>query len=202
MAIFVVTTAVADASGSVWSTRAGPRHGHEGIGSFLVPPRSCPGVGCRCVDGGPLQVIAEVEVRGESVPQILGGEVAQRCPGHGSCERGDIVSLIIGSLQQLRQRWPVSLSEESLVEVAGQGRPPLLRPDRGCFGQTFLDLAHAVQGIGSGPPRVEVPLRHIGEQGLPHRRQGKVEAGADGVAALVPTFWGRAATTRAASSRA
>jgi hypothetical protein len=78
-----------------------------------------------------LQVIAEVEVRGESVPQILGGEVAQRCPGHGSCERGDIVSLIIGSLQQLRQRWPVSLSEESLVELAGQGRPPLLRPRSG-----------------------------------------------------------------------
>lgn len=78
-----------------------------------------------------MQVIAEVEVRGESVPQILGGEVAQRCPGHGSCERGDIVSLIIGSLQQLRQRWPVSLSEESLVEVAGQGRPPLLRPRSG-----------------------------------------------------------------------
>ena len=30
----------------------------------------------------------------------------------------------------------------------------------------------------------------MGEQGPPNRRQGNVEAGADGVAALVPTFWG------------
>ena len=142
------------------------------------------------MDRGPLQVVAEVEVRGESVPQILGGEVVQRCPGHGSCERGDVVSLIIDSLHELRQRWPVALSEESLVELAGQGRPPLLRPDRGRFGQPFLDVVDALQGIGGGPPGVEVPLLDMGEQGLPNRRQGKVEAGADGVAALVPTFRG------------
>jgi hypothetical protein len=80
------------------------------------------------------QVVAEVEVGGESVPQILGGEVVQRCPGHGSCERSDIVSLIIDALHELRQRRPVCLSEESLVELAGQGRPPLLRPDHGRFG--------------------------------------------------------------------
>ena len=42
----------------------------------------------------------------------------------------NVVSLIIDSLQQLRQCRPVALSEESLVELAGQGRPPLLRPDR------------------------------------------------------------------------
>ena len=74
-----------------------------------------------------MKVIAEVEVGGESVAQILGGEVVQRCPGHGSCERSNIVSLIIDSLHELRQRWPVCLVGESLVELAGQGRPPLLR---------------------------------------------------------------------------
>ena len=144
----------------------------------------------RGVDRGLLQVVAEVEVRGESVSQILGGEVVQRCPGHGSCERSDIVSLIIDSLHELRQCRPVALSEESLVELAGQGRPPLLRSDRGRFGQPFLDLVDALQGIGGGPPGVDVPLLHMGEQGPPHRRQGKVEAGADGVAALVPTSRG------------
>jgi hypothetical protein len=66
-------------------------------------------------------------VGGEPVPQILGGEVVQRCPGHGSCERSDIVSLIIDALHELRQRRPVALSEESLVELAGQRRPTLLR---------------------------------------------------------------------------
>ncbi len=68
-----------------------------------------------------MQVVAEVEVRDESVTQILGGEIVQRCPGHGSCDRGDIVSLIIDFLHELRQCWPVALSEESLVELAGQG---------------------------------------------------------------------------------
>ena len=60
---------------------------------------------------------------GESVPQILGGEIVQRCPGHGSCDRGDIVSLIIDSLHELRQCRPVALSEESLVELVGQRLP-------------------------------------------------------------------------------
>ena len=152
--------------------------------------RPCRGLGCRGVDGGPLQVVAEVEVRDESVAQILGGEVIQRCPGHRSCDRGEIVSLIIDSLHELRQCWPVALSEESLVELAGQGCPPLLRSDRGRFGQPFLDLVDALQGIGGGPPGIEVPLLHVGEQGPPYRRQGNVEAGADGVAALVPTFRG------------
>ncbi len=137
-----------------------------------------------------MQVDAEVEVRDESVTQILGGEIVQRCPGHGSCDRSDIVSLIIDFLHELRQCWPVALSEESLVELAGQGRPPLLRPDRSRSGQPSLDVVDALQGLGGGPPGVDVPLLHVGEQGLPNRRQGKVEAGADGVAALVPTLRG------------
>ena len=41
-------------------------------------------------------------MRDEPVSQILGGEVVQRCPGHGSCERSYVVSLIIDSLQELR----------------------------------------------------------------------------------------------------
>jgi hypothetical protein len=40
------------------------------------------------------------------------------------------------------------------------------------------------------------------QQRLPDRRQGRVEVRADGAAALIPARWGRAATTRAASSRA
>ena len=47
---------------------------------------------------------------GEPVPQILGGETVQRCPGHGSGDRGDIASLIIDCLHELRQRRPVSLA--------------------------------------------------------------------------------------------
>ena len=45
----------------------------------------------------------------------------------GILERSDIVSLIIDALHELRQRRPVALSEESLVDLAGQRRPPLLR---------------------------------------------------------------------------
>jgi hypothetical protein len=105
---------------------------------------SCRGLGCRGVDWGPLLVVAEVDVGGESVAQVLGGEVVERCPGHGSCERGDIVSLIIDALHELRQCWPVCLSEESLVELAGQGCPPLLRSDRSRFGQPSLDLVDAL----------------------------------------------------------
>jgi len=133
-----------------------------------------------------LEVVAEVEVRGESVAQILGGEVVQRCPGHGSCERCDVVSLIIDALQQLRQRRPVSLSEESLVELACQRRPPLVRPDRSRPGRPSLDLVDSLQGSLRGPPSIEVPLLHVDEQGPPHRRQAKVEAGGDSAAALVP----------------
>jgi hypothetical protein len=152
--------------------------------------QTCCGLGCRGVDRRPLQVDAQVEVGDDPVPQILGGEIVQRCPGHGSSERGDVVSLIIDSLHELRQRWPVALSEESLVELAGQGRPPQLRSDRGRFGQPSLDLADALQGIGGGPTGIEVPLLHMREQGPPNRRQGKVEAGADRAAALISTLRG------------
>jgi Phage integrase family len=158
-----------------------------------VRPRPpCCGLGRRGVDRRPLQVVAVVEVSSESVSQVLGGEVVQRCRGHGSCERSDIVSLIIDSLHELRQRRPVALSEESLVELASQGRPPLLQPDRSRFGRPFLDVVDALQGTGGGPPGIDVPLLDMGEQGPPDRWQGKVEAGADGVAGLVPTFRGRA----------
>jgi hypothetical protein len=37
------------------------------------------------------------------------------------------MSLVVDLLHELRQRWPVALSEESLVEAASQRRPPLLR---------------------------------------------------------------------------
>jgi hypothetical protein len=155
-----------------------------------VRSQRCRDLGCRSVDRGPRQVDVEVEVRDESVAQILGGEVVQRCPGHRSCDRVDIVSLIIDSLQQLRQCWPVALSEESLVELAGHGRPPLLRSDRGRFRQPFLDLVDALQGFLRGPAGIEVPLLHVGEQDPPNRRQGQVEAGANGAAALAPTSRG------------
>jgi hypothetical protein len=42
--------------------------------------------------------------------------------GYGSSDRADIVSLIIDSLQELRQCRPVALSEESLVELAVASR--------------------------------------------------------------------------------
>ena len=91
--------------------------------------RSCRGLGCRGVDRGPLLVVAEVEVGGESVPQILGGEVVQRCPGHGSCERSDIVSLIIDSLHQLRQCRPVC-PVGGVAGRAGRPGPPTAAPAR------------------------------------------------------------------------
>jgi hypothetical protein len=134
MTIFVVTTASAGGDKTPLVNEAAfaslPRRQRQLPGAVSAVSWSWPS---RCRRGS-LQVVAEVEVGGESVPQILGGEVVQRCRGHGSCERGDIVSLIIDSLQQLRQCRPVALSEESLVELAGPGRPPLLGPDRGRFG--------------------------------------------------------------------
>jgi hypothetical protein len=39
----------------------------------------------------------------------------------------------------------------------------------------------------------------VGQQRPPDRRQGRVEAGADGAAALIPTRYRPAATTRALS---
>jgi hypothetical protein len=166
----VVTTAVAGADRKRLVTEGRPRRRRDGSGSFWVRHRSCPGLGRGGVDRGLLQVVAEVEVRGESVPQILGGQITQRCPGHRSCERGDIVSLIIDALQQLRQRRPVCLSEESLVELAGQGCPPLLRPDRSRRGQPFLDVVDAVQRLGGGPSGIEVPLLPTSSREAPGSR--------------------------------
>ena len=148
--------------------------------------RPCRGLGRRGVDRGPLQVDPEVEVRDEPVSQILGGEVVQRCPGHGSCEPSYVVSLISDSLHDKRQRRPVSLSEESLVELAGQGRPPLLRPDRGRSGQPFFDVVDALQLLGGGTSGVAVPVLDVDEQGLPHPVKRHIETGADGAAALIP----------------
>ena len=59
----------------------------------------------------------------------------------------------------------------------------------GPLGQPLLDLVDPLQWLGGGPSGVDVPLLHVGEQGPPNRRQGKVEAGADGATGLVPTFW-------------
>jgi len=94
--------------------------------------------------------------------------------------------LIIGSLHELGECRPVTLSEESLVELAGQGRPPLLRPDRGRFGQPFLDVVDALQLLGGGPSGVAVPVLDVDEQGLPHPVKRHIETGADGAAALIP----------------
>ena len=77
-----------------------------------------------------MRVDAEMELSDESVAKILGGETVQRCGCHdASSDRGDVVSLFVDLLHELRQRGPVFLTEESFVELAGQDRPPLLRSD-------------------------------------------------------------------------
>ena len=126
----------------------------------------------------------------EPVPQILGGEVVQRCPRHGSCERGDIVSLIIDFLHELRQCWPVALSEESLVELAGQGRPALLRPDRGRFGQPFLDPADPRRGLAAA--RRESRFQSFTWASKVRRTsgRGRLRRELNGAAALIPTLRG------------
>ena len=93
-------------------------------------------------------------------------------------------------LYELRERRPVSLSEESLVELVGQRGPPLLRWDLGRPGEPCLDLVDGLQGLGGGPPRVGVPILHLGEQGLPNRVVRRVEAGADGPAPVIPACGG------------
>jgi hypothetical protein len=67
----------------------------------------------------PIQITARAEVDDESVAQILGREIVQ---GWGcyetSSDRGNIVSLIMNGLPDRRQRRPVTLFDESLVEPA------------------------------------------------------------------------------------
>jgi hypothetical protein len=67
----------------------------------------------------PTRAAAGAEVGDESVPQILGGEIVHGCGCYEtSSDRGNVVSLIMNGLQQLRQRRPVTLSGETLVEPA------------------------------------------------------------------------------------
>jgi hypothetical protein len=81
--------------------------------------------GCR---PGARKVDTQGEVRDEAVTQVLGGKIIQRRRGQeASSDRGDVVSLLVHVLDELRERRPVSLSEESLVELVGQRGPPLLR---------------------------------------------------------------------------
>src|SRR5215203_4941198 len=106
--IFVVTTAVAKGDRrclvSVGASASLPGWKRQLPGAVPAVPWSWPS---RCRPGS-LQVVAEVEVGGESVSQILGGEVVQRCPGHGSCDRSYVVSLIVDLLHELRQCRPVA----------------------------------------------------------------------------------------------
>ena len=73
--IFVVATAGAGGDKprlvSVEAFASLPRRKRELPGAASA---ACRGLGRRGVDRRPLQVVAEVEVRGESVPQVLGGE--------------------------------------------------------------------------------------------------------------------------------
>jgi hypothetical protein len=80
------------------------------------------------------------------------------------------VSLIVDLLDELRQCRPVALSEESLVELARQGRPSLLRSDLSHSTQPCFDLVASQLGLDRGSSGVAVPLLDMGEQGLPDRR--------------------------------
>jgi hypothetical protein len=82
-----------------------------------VRSRRCRGLGCGGVERLPKLAAAGAEVGDESVTQIRGREIVQ---GYGcdeaSSDRGNVVSLIMNCLHELRQRRPVTLSDESLVE--------------------------------------------------------------------------------------
>ena len=79
--------------------------------------RRCRGLGCRGVDRVLTQA-AGAEVGDETVAQILGREIVQGCGcDEASSDRGNVVSLIMNGLHELRQRRPVSLAEETLVEL-------------------------------------------------------------------------------------
>jgi hypothetical protein len=117
------------------------------------------------------QTAAEADMRDESVTQILGREVVQRRGCYqASSDRGNVVSLIVNGLHELRQRRPVSLAEETLIELTSQHRPPLLGFHLGRPGYPYLHLVDVAQGLGGGSSRVAVPVLDVGEQGLPDRR--------------------------------
>jgi hypothetical protein len=97
------------------------------------------------------QTAAVAEVGDESVTQILGGEIVQGCGYETSSDRGNVVSFIMSGLKELRQRRPISLSEETLVELASETRPPLLWFDLGRIGEAYLHLGDVPQGAGRRP---------------------------------------------------
>jgi hypothetical protein len=104
-----------------------------------------------------VRVDAEMELGDESVAKILGGEIVQRCGCHdASSDRGDVVSLFVDLLHELRQRRPVFLTEESFIDLARQSRPPLLPSDY---------LVQAVE-IAPAPSSVSGHLSG-GEDGFP-----------------------------------
>ncbi len=74
------------------------------------------------MDWGPLQVVTEVELTASRYRRCWVGRSFSGVLGHGSSDCADIVSLIIVSLQELRQCRPVALSEESLVGLAVASR--------------------------------------------------------------------------------
>ena len=111
------------------------------------------------------------------------------------------MSLVVHLLHELRERRPVSLLEESLVELVGQGGPPLLRWGMGRLDEPSLDVVDGLQGFGGGSSRVGVPILHLCEQGLPNHWGRYVEAGADGLTAFIQDAVGRAASSVRVASR-
>jgi hypothetical protein len=125
--IFVMATGRFAATREAFDQREGVRVATDEAGPVRCGPGSVVVLAVEVWTGGRCRSSPRSRWGGEPVSQILSGEVVQRCRGHGSGGRSNVVSLIVDSLQELRQRWPVALSEDSLVELAGQGCPPLLR---------------------------------------------------------------------------
>jgi hypothetical protein len=134
----------------------------------------------------PTQAAAEAEVGDESVTQILGREIVQRCGCHEtSSDRGNVVSLIMNCLHELGQRRPVTLSEESLVELTRQ------TVHRSC-GRIW---AAAIRVLTSFMPCSGLVAARRGSvfqsltwasRVLADRRQRHVGAGADDAGAFIP----------------
>ena len=72
----------------------------------------------------PTQAAAKIEVSDESVTQILGREIVQRCGcSETSSDRGNVVSLIMNGLHQLRQRQPAFLHRAFVARCRKAGVP-------------------------------------------------------------------------------